>query len=259
MKVLALNSSPRKGGQSKTELMLNHLVSGMRAAGAEVNLVHLRDKKIRNCSGCFSCWTKTPGICIHKDDMSGELYPQWLQSDLVVYATPLYHFHMNATLKTFIERTLPCLMPFLQEGDDARTHHPLREKQPPMVLLSVAGFPEMVIFDQLSAWLNSVYGQYGMVVAEIYRPAAETMTTPQFKEIAADILAATAQAGREIVESGQIVPATMARITQEIIEDKDLFHKMGNLFWKTCIAEGVTPRSFRKKASSRGRIPSIPS
>ncbi len=38
MKVLALNSSPRGGGQSKTEWMLDHLVSGMQAAGAEVSL-----------------------------------------------------------------------------------------------------------------------------------------------------------------------------------------------------------------------------
>jgi multimeric flavodoxin WrbA len=44
MKVLALNSSPRKEGQSKTELMLGHLVSGMQEAGADVETVHLREK-----------------------------------------------------------------------------------------------------------------------------------------------------------------------------------------------------------------------
>jgi len=48
MKVLALNSSPRTGGQSKTELMLNHLVKGMREAGAEVEVVNLRKKKIKD-------------------------------------------------------------------------------------------------------------------------------------------------------------------------------------------------------------------
>jgi multimeric flavodoxin WrbA len=36
MRILAINSSPRVDGQSKTELMLNHLVKGMRNAGAEV-------------------------------------------------------------------------------------------------------------------------------------------------------------------------------------------------------------------------------
>ena len=45
MKILAINSSPRSGGRSKTELMLNHLVKGMRDAGAEVDVVNLREKK----------------------------------------------------------------------------------------------------------------------------------------------------------------------------------------------------------------------
>ncbi|MDP2861739.1 MAG: flavodoxin family protein, partial [Desulfobacterales bacterium] len=84
MKILAINSSPRVGGQSKTELMLNHLVKGMRDTGAEVDVVNLREKKIKNCIGCFTCWTKTPGRCIHKDDMTRELFPKWLEADLVV-------------------------------------------------------------------------------------------------------------------------------------------------------------------------------
>ena len=85
MKVLALNSSARTGGESKTEIMLNCLVEGMREAEADVEVVDLRNKKINNCAGCFSCWTKTPGTCIHKDDMTRELFPEWLESDLVVF------------------------------------------------------------------------------------------------------------------------------------------------------------------------------
>ena len=243
MKVLAINSSPRKEGQSKTEMMLKHLVTGMQKAGAEVETVNLREKTIRNCAGCFTCWTKTPGICIHKDDMTRELFPKWLAADLAVYASPLYHFHLNAAMKTFIERTLPVLQPFFHE-EDKRTHHPLRSKHPKMVFLSVAGFPEDEIFSQLSAWVQFVYGRAGAVVAEIYRPAAESMVGAYFQDKANDIFAATAQAGKEIVESMQVQPQTMKRIKQVIVEDKDMFHKIGNLFWKTCIAEGVTPKEF---------------
>ena len=99
MKVLALNSSPRGKGQSKTNLMLTPLVDGMQDAGAEVELIELRRKTIQNCIGCYTCWTKTPGKCIHKDDMAAELFPKWLASDMVVYATPLYNYGMNAALK----------------------------------------------------------------------------------------------------------------------------------------------------------------
>ena len=76
MKILSINSSPRTGGESKTELMLNYLVEGMQEAGAEVEVVNLREKKIKYCIGCFTCWTKTPGNCIHKDDMTKELFPK---------------------------------------------------------------------------------------------------------------------------------------------------------------------------------------
>ena len=98
MKVLALNSSPRGKGESKTGLLLDALVTGMREAGADVEVVQLRGKTIRNCIGCFTCWTKTPGQCVHKDDMSLELYPKWLDADLAVYASPLYYFTVNATM-----------------------------------------------------------------------------------------------------------------------------------------------------------------
>jgi hypothetical protein len=61
MKILAINSSPSITGQSKTELLLSHLVEGLRATGAEVEVVNLRQKKINYCFGCYTCWTKTPG------------------------------------------------------------------------------------------------------------------------------------------------------------------------------------------------------
>ena len=181
MKVLALNSSPRAGAQSKTELMLNHLVSGMREAGAEVDLQNLREKSIKNCIGCLTCMTKTPGVCVHKDDMANELLPKWLKSDLVVYATPLYNYAMIATLKTFIERTLPALEPFF-EIHEGRMFHPTRSKYPAAVMLSVSGMPDNGHFDALSSHARYFFGSPGRnLVAEIYRPEAEMLTNPLIK------------------------------------------------------------------------------
>lgn len=250
MKVLALNSSPRTGGESKTEIMLDALVKGMREAGADVEVVELRKKTVKHCVGCFTCWTKTPGQCIHQDDMSRELFAKWLEADLAVYATPLYHFTVNARMKTFIERTLPVLQPFLMEGQ-GRTWHPLRHTPPKAVFLSVAGFPEMAVFDQLSAWVRFIFGRKGGLVAEIYRPGAESLSMPQVREKTRAILEATAQAGREIVHSAAVSPETMSKLTQDIVEDKEITFKMVNLMWKTCIAEGLTPKEFME----RGLIP----
>jgi multimeric flavodoxin WrbA len=250
MKVLALNSSPRTGGQSKTEIMLNALVAGMREAGAEAEIADLRKKKVKNCAGCFSCWTKTTGTCVHEDDMSQELFPKWLESDLVVYASPLYHFTVNAVMKAFIERTLPILEPFFREHK-GRTYHPFRKKHPKVVILSVAGFPDEAVFDQLSSWVNFIYGEYNSdgktLAAEIYRPMADALTVPYLKEKAAGILDATRQAGREIAASGEVSQNTLARVKQPMVDNPAAFLGIGNLMWQTCIAEGITPREFEEK------------
>ena len=249
MKVMALNSSPRGGGQSKTAIMLESLVEGMREAGADVELVQLRDKTIKPCVGCFTCWTRTPGTCIHQDDMTRDLFPRWLESDLVVYASPLYHYTINSVMKQFIERTLPMLEPFLIQKN-GRTFHPLRHPGPKVVFLSVAGFPERSVFDHLSSWVNFIFGgndtHEKTLVAEIYRPMAEALTFPFFKDVARDILAATYEAGQELVTSASVSDRTMARLVQPMLPDTGNFFEVSNLMWRTCMAEGVTPGQLMK-------------
>jgi multimeric flavodoxin WrbA/putative sterol carrier protein len=249
MKVLALNSSARTGGQSKTELMLSHLVEGMREAGADVEIVNLRDKKINVCVGCFTCWTKTPGQCVHQDDMTKELFPKWLAAEVCVYATPLFHHTVNATMKIFIERTLPIDEPFLIEKED-RWIHPLRHKHPAVVVLSVAGFPAMSAFNGLTHYINFLFGEEkGRLLAEIYRPGAEYMIYADKKRD--DILEATKTAGNELVKFRKVSPETLARIEQLFSNNLTDFAEMANCMWRTCIAEGITRKKFEKK----GMIP----
>ena len=245
MKVLALNSSLRRDGESRTELMQNHLVKGMREAGAEVEVVNLRDKEIRYCTGCFSCDTITPGQCIIQDDMSLELYPKWLASDLCVYATPLFHWTLNAPMKAFIERTWPAMEPFFVKSEDGRWIHPQRHVPPKAVVLSVAGFPESWIFESLSNYANFLWGRRGLLVAEIYRPGAMYMTSLGPEKLA-DILGATEQAGRELVTENCVLPETLARI-QQPIGDPETIARVANMFWQTCIDDGVTPKVFNER------------
>jgi multimeric flavodoxin WrbA/putative sterol carrier protein len=246
MKVLGLNSSARSGGESKTDLMLKHLVNGMREAGADVETVNLREKNIKNCVGCFTCMTKTPGTCVLKDDMTRDLFPKWLESDLVIYATPLFHHTVNATMKTFIERTWPVCEPFLVEKE-GRWFHPLRSKHPGVVVLSVCGFPAMSAFGGLTHYVKFLYEaqEKGMLWAEIYRPGAEFMMYRNNKQ--KDILDATIQAGTELVETHRVSPETLARIEQPLTDSVSDFAKIANCCWKTCIAEGVTLKKFADK------------
>jgi multimeric flavodoxin WrbA len=244
MKILALNSSARSTEQSKTELVLSHLVKGMKDAGAEVEVINLRQKKINYCIGCFTCWTKTPGVCVHKDDMALELFPKWMEADIVVYASPLYHFTINAQMKTFIERTLPVLMPYLIRKDVKEgTTHPLRGKHPAVVFVSVAGFPDESVFDALSYWVKALTSRGNNLVAEIYIPGAETMAHHWKRD---DILEAVEQAGKEIVTQKAVSSETMKRIKQPVA-DPDLVAATANISWQAMIDQGITPAEATRK------------
>ncbi|MBU2550685.1 MAG: flavodoxin family protein [Proteobacteria bacterium] len=254
MKVMAINSSPRPAQQSKTGMMLGALVEGLREAGAEVDLVELRDKHVKFCLGCYACWTKTPGRCIQRDDMTRELYPQWLASDMAVYATPLYNDGLSAAMKVFVERTLPSYEPWLDRRN-GRTHHPLRGHHPAIVILSVAGMPEPANFDLLSAHVNYTFRKSGKRLwAEIYRPAAESLAAPSFAQQRADVLEATRQAGRELVETSAVSEKTLARIAQPLA-DPEVINEGANRFWRILIEARMTPREFFSKRAGNGSGP----
>jgi hypothetical protein len=114
----------------------------------------------------------------------------------------------------------------------------------------VCGFPEASEFAVFSDYLRRTLHRDAEIWAEIYRPAAESMRMPMFQDVAKDVLDATVQAGRELVKTRKIAPQTMARITQPI-GDSTRIIDLANLFWRTAITEGVTPKEFETK----GMIP----
>ncbi len=241
MKVFAINSSPRPEGHSKTALLLNRLVKGMREGGAQVYQAALREKKINFCEGCYTCWTKTPGVCKYNDDMSTELYPRWLECDLAVYATPLYNLTMTSHLKAFLERLLPMAEPFVLEKEGT-FYHPRRTHYPGTVLLSVCGFPEMAQFDHLSDYFKRLFGI--SFRGEILRTGSEAL--PHIGPKLEEILGATERAGFELVTRNKIAVGTLATITQPL-EEPELIGQLANIMWRTCIEEGLTPQEFWDK------------
>ncbi len=85
----------------------------LREAGWQVALLALRDIDISPCLGCFGCWIKTPGICVI-DDAGRETARRIVQSDLVVYLTPLTFGGYSSELKKALDRSIPNILPFFQ-------------------------------------------------------------------------------------------------------------------------------------------------
>ena len=89
MKVLAFNCSPNME-KSNTALILNPFLEGIKEEGGEVELLYLRKLKVNPCLGEFACWFKTPGKCIHEDDME-LIYPKLKEADIIIFGTPSLH------------------------------------------------------------------------------------------------------------------------------------------------------------------------
>ena len=55
MKILVLNSSPKV--KSDTFRLTDAFLKGINRNGEhEVHIIHVREKKIAPCRGCFGCW-----------------------------------------------------------------------------------------------------------------------------------------------------------------------------------------------------------
>ena len=100
MKIAILNGSPRK---ENTAAMVEAFAEGAREAGHEVDILHVGKMKINGCLGCEFCHTKGEGKCVQKDDME-KVMPAYLESDMIVFATPIYYFDMTAQLSAAIQR-----------------------------------------------------------------------------------------------------------------------------------------------------------
>lgn len=100
-KVVVLSGSPRKGGNS--DLLCDQFIIGAKEAGNQAEKICFRDKNINYCIACDAC-RKNGGNCIHKDDMA-EILDKLIAADVIVMATPVYFYTMDAQMKTLIDRT----------------------------------------------------------------------------------------------------------------------------------------------------------
>ncbi|TMS43151.1 MAG: flavodoxin family protein [Methanobacterium sp.] len=100
-KVLVLSGSPRRGGNS--DILCDQFILGADESGNQTEKIFLRDKDINYCLACDTC-QENGGICDQDDDMA-EVLDKMIASDVIVMATPVYFYTMNAQMKTVIDRT----------------------------------------------------------------------------------------------------------------------------------------------------------
>jgi multimeric flavodoxin WrbA len=98
-KILGVIGSPRKRGN--THVLVSKILEGAEKEGASTEILFLNDMNIRECDGCHICWKGKQ--CSKKDDMN-KVYAKIIESDIIVFGTPVYWYGPTALMKCFIDR-----------------------------------------------------------------------------------------------------------------------------------------------------------
>ena len=99
MKVLLINGSPRKDGN--TAIALNEMIKVFESQGIETELLHIGGKDIRGCIACGKC--RQLGHCVF-DDIVVQASQKLAEADGLVVGSPVYYAAANGTVVSFMDR-----------------------------------------------------------------------------------------------------------------------------------------------------------
>ena len=99
--VLILSGSPRKNGNS--DILCDEFARGALEAGHSVEKIRVAEKKIGYCRACYAC--RGTGVCAIRDDMA-EVMQKMIDCDVMVLASPVYFYSIDAQLKAVIDRSV---------------------------------------------------------------------------------------------------------------------------------------------------------
>lgn len=237
MKVLILNGSP-KVGRSNTLNITKAFVSGF-PSDTEVELVDIYKSDIKPCLGCFSCWSKTPGECVIKDDMQ-EIYKKIEASDVIIESFPLYFFGMPSGVKAMTDRCLPFMLPYMGNiASGSASFHELRNEamhEKRLVVISTCGYVETApMFPALLKEYDLICGEGGYT--PIICPEGELFIAEKAKRQREGYLSDIKNAGAEFSQNLSLSDETMKKISVPMLSPKG-FEAITLAHWQQNINKG---------------------
>ncbi len=225
MKITAYNGSP-KGKNSNTHIMVREILTGAREAGAEIQNFFLAEKKINYCTACIHCFNNELNKCVIEDDMQ-EMLKAYRQSELVIFATPLYIDNVSGIMKVFFDRCLSLGAPYVGKDEKGECRHVDRPgfsnayvKVPKWVAVSNAAFPEQSQFQVISLLFKRMARNFHTeLIGEIYRGEGGLLSgiVPQLQPIVSEYKKLLRKGGRELVNSGELSEVTKKELEKPLM------------------------------------------
>ena len=103
MKIVAINGSPRKNGN--TALLLDTVRKEVEAAGVEFQ-VFQPGPNVHPCMACYNCLDTGSLRCVRNDDGVNDIIAACIEADGILLASPVYHSGMSGSMKCVVDRLM---------------------------------------------------------------------------------------------------------------------------------------------------------
>ena len=101
MKVIAINGSPRKKGN--TEILIREVLKVLEKNGIETELIQIGGKKVNSCVACMKCNTEKDGQCHKKNNLLNEVLSKMVGADGILIGSPVYFSDITPETKALLD------------------------------------------------------------------------------------------------------------------------------------------------------------
>lgn len=102
MKAVAINGSPRPGGN--TEVMLKKVLEPLEEAGWETEYLKIGGRPVRGCTACTKCFENKNMRCVIEKDGMNEFLEKMYQADAIILGSPTYFTDVTSEMKALLDR-----------------------------------------------------------------------------------------------------------------------------------------------------------
>lgn len=105
MKVVAINGSPRKNGN--TYQCLEQVGKEIEAAGIAFEILQI-GTNVHPCLSCYHCLNNGIMECVQKDDSVNTIIQKCIEADGIILGSPVYHGGIAGGMKCVLDRLMLC-------------------------------------------------------------------------------------------------------------------------------------------------------
>ena len=155
MKVLLINGSPRKGGN--TFLALTEAAKQLGKNGIDTEIIQIGSQAVHGCVACNHC--DQTGRCVFDDDLCNTVIDKMAQADALIVGSPTYYGQPNGTVLSLVQRLSYAASPVMQNKPAAAVAVCRRGGASAVYQTLLMPFQMLNMPVVTSQYWNSVYGR----------------------------------------------------------------------------------------------------